>query len=545
MGLFLLIYPLIFFSRTVINLFNIGVNSAFLDAVEVTCFSLCAGFLPMLVLWLLLVSGQAIVPINSMNERIRTAWHMFLFMLNRHGVATAVRDGAIQSARPLVVGPPGLLVIDFNSAVVVEENIPIPDIVKTFRNMWRSFLISIGLMETPETPRVFGPGLAFMRPGAYIHTVVDLRRQFRLRPGVSAYTRDGIEVKTNIWALFRVGYDHNVLPLSFTLANREDPNSLQLVELRETADHRVAINRVASDFRAELDPEDWAQICETFSNPENITNCFRYNMQPQAAHIPVFNSHNVFSAAFSDALDEEGRVIPWAELPVKVAADIYRQVLLEYNYDELYGTVEQQLALERDLMESQALTIFRIRRILRTRVRNNGLLFFRLIQCGRRPLEAGQIYSPNELVTSQVFPMTASRVLRNAGITVIFNGFGDLTPVSERVYQQRLDTWRARWYESVKEVETSREIQAIQQTTQARLQTQEDLAYRLRQIMENTAQEPIGAAMQVLMELETLANDPMTRRLLPQETIMLMRMLHDWTDPERGKGLLTNGIGGQ
>ncbi len=547
LGLFLLFFPVVFFNKEFFWLFLIFLHPypdpALGRALSVTCFSLCLGFLPVLILWLLVVGGQAIVPVNSLNERIRTAWHLFLYMLNRHGVATAVRDGVIQSVREPTIGPPGLLLIDFNSAVVVEENIQAPGLLTTFSTIWRRILISLRLMDPPETPRVFGPGLAFLRPGAYIHSVVDLRRQFRIRTKVSAYTRDGIEVATNVWSLFRVGYERAIMPLNFTLADRKDPSSLQLIDLSETKDGRVMVRRITSDFLAEVDPDDLKQIRATLSDPAVIADSFRFNLRPQGAQIPTFNARNTFSAAFSDALDEDGQVIPWHDLPAKVATDFYRQLLLEFNYDQLYGTVEQQMALEQDLLEEQAFQTFRIRRILTTRVRNNGMLFFRLVLPARRPLKEGETYSPNELVTSQMFPLTASKILRNAGITIIANGFGDLVPVSDTVYKQRLDTWRSRWYAETKDVESSHDIETIQQATRARMQTQDDLVRRLRQILENTTAEPSAAALQVYMELESLASDPMTRRLLPQETVMLMRVLHDWANPNGDRGLLMDGRG--
>ncbi len=516
-------------------------------AFSVTCVSLCAGFFPVLLVFLLAVGGQAIAPINTMNERFRTAWHLWLFILSRHGVATAVRDGKVESIREPEVGPVGMLVIDFNSAVVVEENLPVPNITRPFRMAWRRILISIGLMDTPETPRIFGPGLAFLRPGAYIHSVIDLRRQFRMRGKVPAYTRDGIEVQADISALFQVGGDPTILPLTFFMEKPGDLSSLRLVSLSETPERLIWIDGIASNFKDEFDQDDWAQIQSFLMDPEYTENCYPYELAPLNPGPPVFDRDNIFAAAFTDALDQDGNVIPWHDLPVKVSVDVFRQLILQYNYDQLYGTVEEQLALEQNIPENSGLLIMRVPQMLGARIRNSGVRYFRLIHSTQRPLVKDRTYSPHELLVSEAVELAAPKVLRNARIAVIFNSFSDLSPVSDTIYQQRLDTWRARWYAELKEVQTGREIQAIQQTTQARMQTQEDLVRRLRMIIENASLEPNVAAIRVYMEMEILVSDPATRKLLPQETIMLMRMLQDWASrfQDGNRGMLQTGGGTQ
>lgn len=537
--LFLFFYPLIFFNREFIRLllicFRPLVDPALGLAFLLTSVQLLFGFLPAFIVWLLLVSGQAIAPVNSMSERFRVAWYLFLYMLGRHGFAAAIRDGKIQSQQEPVTGSPGLLLIDFNSAVVVEENVP----VRSLRGAWHGLLERLGLMDVRESPRVFGPGLAFLRPGAYIHSVVDLRRQFRRGEKASAYTRDGIEIQTNIWTLFQAGCDPTALPLSFTFVGRKPtenlktvshrrPENLRMVELKETPEGQIRVERIRTleDLQDELSEADRRQIRDTLSGPAGSSPLMPYRLQVREARPPVFDPRYAFLAAFSDALDEEGRVIPWQGLPVKVAIDLYRQLLLECNYDDLYGSVEQRDDLNQDF------PVRRIRSILSARLRNSGIRSFRLVEAQLGDLQEGATYSPGQLRTTRPIPLNAPQVLRNAGLSVIASGFGDLIPVSEAIYQQRLDNWRARWYQDLRLVEASRERDVMHSRARARMKTQQQLVEKLSQMVNSKSRTPNATAFQIYMELERLAGDPVTRQLLPKDTVALMSLLRNWARPE-------------
>ncbi len=533
--LFLVFFPVVFFFKELRELLvfwlHPNLDPPWLRAISLTLIELLTGFLATFVLWVLLVAGQALVPVNSFNERVRAGWHLLLFIFGRHGIATAVRDGKIMTSRKPEGEYPGLLIIDFNSAVVLEEKTPIPDLSLPITSMRNGLIARLGLMDEPESPRVAGPGLVFLRPMVDIHSVIDVRPQIRNRQDVCAYTRDGIEVKTGVSALFSVGQPPPLL--TFTFDGVFKVENMHLVDLDETEDGGVKINQVRENFQDELDPDDWIEIQERLTSLSIVQAHFHYSLQPRGSHIPIFNRRRVFSAAFSDALDEKGNGIPWNELPVKVACDMYRQLLLEFNYDQLYN-----------LQDEDNYPLQFIRSQLRLRVRNNGLLSFRLLmRRDRRPLEPGALLQPDELYVSQVFPLMSPKVLRNAGIAVFASNFGDLIP-NELVYQQRLDSWRARWESETQVIEAKNELDAIRERTRARLQTQQELIRRLHQVLNNASQSPEATAIQFYMELEALTRDPITSKLLPNETVLLMRSVGDWINFKEsppGPGLLGDG----
>ena len=61
-------------------------------------------------------------------------------------------------------------------------------------------------------------------------------------------------------------------------------------------------------------------------------------------------------------------MLPWTDLPVRVAVDFFREMLSRVNFDELYS-----------LENNGKLKIDNLRGELRLRMRNSGLLSYRLI----------------------------------------------------------------------------------------------------------------------------------------------------------------------
>ena len=91
-------------------------------SVAVVCFNVLFGFGLVFAGWLFLLSRQAVLPVNSFMDVWRTTWHLFLYTLRLHGPAIFVKDGKALVTRQdsRRVGP-GVVVVDFNSAVVLEE----------------------------------------------------------------------------------------------------------------------------------------------------------------------------------------------------------------------------------------------------------------------------------------------------------------------------------------------------------------------------------------------------------------------------------------
>ena len=164
----------------------------------------------------------------------------------------------------------------------------------------------------------------------------------------------------------------------------------------------------------------------------------------------------VFSAVFSQARGDEETLIPWADLPVQVGVDSFREILSLYNFDQLFNP-EENLPTK----------IPELKNRLRIQVRNNGILSYRLIfDKTRRPLTSG-VYRPDDLRVSEVRDLRNVKVLRERGIKVVFSGFTALKP-SEDIFEQRLNSWQTKWQTDTQIAQASHELEAMRIRNKAR-----------------------------------------------------------------------------
>jgi hypothetical protein len=139
----------------------------------VLAFTSIFGFgLPFLA-WLFLFASQAWLPVSNMNEMYQTAVHFIYFALGKHGPAVFVKDGMLKATPDeLRRHSPGVLVIDYNSAVALESVVPMPQ---------RTRICGPGITFTSPAERIYGVGdLIGKKSLEEISGVVDLRILFRM-----------------------------------------------------------------------------------------------------------------------------------------------------------------------------------------------------------------------------------------------------------------------------------------------------------------------------------------------------------------------------
>ncbi|MBE0698940.1 MAG: hypothetical protein IH586_18640, partial [Anaerolineaceae bacterium] len=403
---------------------------------------------------------------------------------------------------------PGVVIVDFNSAIVLEERNPPPGLVRIFIWIIMSIMETLFLCDPYQSPRVRGAGITFTRPRERIRGVVDLRKQFRMVTKVPCYTREGIELRSNIFSVFTIGQDPDILEITFDGTHR--PENLRLVtfERSQVSKDRFRVTSLNND----LDEADRAEIFHFARVMYRIDPMGSYTDLPQRFQ-QVYNSDRVFAAVSGEAHDNNQAVLPWTDLPARVAADLYRELLSQLNFDELYQTEN-----------GGQLSMIQYRNKLRRTMRNNGVLAFRMVQVeSGEPLAVGGEFSRSDLNVSQIHELTNPKVLRDRGIKVIFSSFGDPIPVNAAIYQQRLDSWRACWDRELDITQATRELQAMRVSSRAYVETQKELWYSLSQLFEQNEYTDEALALRVLQALEKAANDPKTRALLPANTIDLMR----------------------
>jgi hypothetical protein len=454
--------------------------------------------------------------LSNFLEEVRTAWHLLLYILRMHGIAVFVRDGQVHATlEELQRHGPGVAVIDFNSAAVFEEMVPPPGLSRPFRNIIIQTLITLGLSDPLESPRARGAGIVFTRRRERIRGAVDLRRQFRLRPGVPAYTRDGIELQAAVWILFTIGQEPEVLEVTFQGERR--PENLRILTLTRLDGGRIRVMDIGND----LEDDDRNEISHFFWVDNRRNQFWAYEPLDPLAPLPVFDPNRVYAAVSSQARNTDEKVIPWGELPLEIAIDSFRDILQSANYNEFFG--------ERDDI---VLPLLEYKKKQRLAMVNNGVLAYRHVHHHSGALlEKGAIYRENELRVSAIRQLTNPKLLRERGVKVIASGFGELIPVDDAIYRQRLESWRAPWQKDVDVIRARQDLEAMRIRGRARAEAQRELTQNLGKILQRHPHSDEVAALRVLQALEAAASDPHTKQLLPSDTISLMRTIHDWLLP--------------
>lgn len=146
------------------------------------------------------LASQVLFPLRTWKDRLWAVVSLFGWLINLHCPSTIVQDGKVGIGKEQVTVRgglgwlPGVILVDGHSAAVTEKNLLFC--------------------------RVLGPGTHFSQMGEQIpeevngwhpervHNAVDLRRQIRFL-SVRGLTRDGIYVKTRLYALFQIASDQD------------------------------------------------------------------------------------------------------------------------------------------------------------------------------------------------------------------------------------------------------------------------------------------------------------------------------------------------
>lgn len=528
---------LIAFWKDILGIFQalMGNGDLVAPSVSFVFFNCIFGFFGVFILWVILISFQALLPISNiltnpaqaLLEAYRASWYMLFYILRLHGPAIFVKDGQrVETSEDLKREDwPGVVVVDFNSAVVLEERNAAPGLNGAFSNLTVRLLSLLQVFDRRQSPRVRGSGIVYTRPRERIRGVVDLRRQFRMQTNVRCYTRDGIELDGNVWSIFTIGpneqgQDADVVQVTYVGAPA--PENLRVVTFASLPNGFLRI----TGFNDDLDEADRREIHEFWQrglveiNGQRAYPAFTPYHPPEALD-DVF-ARRVYAAVCSQARSGT-ELLPWTELPTRVAAGFFRELLSQTNYDELY-----------DVRQVGEFPLPRFTASLRLRMRNNGILSFRLVR-STAPAQAdpgttlvrGRVYRETELQVSQVRRLQNPKVLRDRGIRVIASGFGDLIPVNEEVYKQRLDAWQAGWEREFEENMANSDRSAMLARGRAQIEAQQNLWSSLSDLFDSNEHTDEALAMRLFQALDTAAADPRTRALLPNHTIDLLRYLKD------------------
>ncbi len=498
-----------------------------------------------LCLW---VVSQFVLPAQTPDERLNAFKYFLLYVLHLHGASTVVRDGKMPSrATENTSALPGVAVVDYNSAVVLEKE-PAGSLLKKVLFS----LLDVFLNRRAGSPvtRVAGPGVVFTGPAERIRSAVDLRVQVRLRPDVQASTCDGIDVKSRVYTEFTLGQAPDVLLVTYD--GEEKAENLRVIQLddakRRSAAPETFVQGKDGIFYREAEPSAFRTTIVDLldeldaADKEEIDRYVKRNRPALSAlgqesdgefkrYQPLsFSEKRVTAAVYSRARDaQSGNLGEWTDLVTQVSVDVFRDIISGYRYDELYLP---------DRPEEFPL-FTKIKPEFRRRIRNAGVLSFRFVRRrGGQALKKGEEWDVDQLRFSPVQELQGPKVLRRRGIKVLSAGFSEIKPSNEAVRQQRLDNWRARWQREIDTTRAGRDLEVSRIRNRARAETLRQMTYTLSQIFQKSQYSKQAMAVRLFQALETAATDPATRQLLPRETIGILRSLGHWLLVDRGEGML-------
>ena len=349
--------------------------------------------------------------------------------------------------------------------------------------------------------KVVGPGMKFTE-GKKIKTLFDLRRQFRTQEKVTAITRDGIEIETDIFVRFSIsGMPH-------TIYVTEINNQFKTVEFDETAqkvtgfsnrflteERETNFKKVIQDLKKGEDPDK--RLLDPFNYPEKG---YRFNLN---------RVQTVFDNQPWDP--ETGKQIDWRELPLAVAIEEFRNTIVRYPFDELF--IKQDPQSQQMASAGGIFPLSKIRDDFDRRMRESGMVAFYYVQGKKKqPVRIGDnILDPTRFEKVKfskgekdyfLVKILSQQPLARSAITVSGAWFGEVIPTDEEVQIQTIQNLIARWKSEAFKTEVSFEEQASLIRSRAKAQVQQDTVYALAEFLNSKDQMKTAIILRIFQALE-------------------------------------------
>ncbi len=465
--------------------------------------------------------SQYVIPVKTKDERTNIFSRLLVYIMGGHGPALSVKEGKVleREGETKKTGP-GVMRVDLNSAIVIErlgrQHPSQTDEEKSTNRLAKSHRVSI---------RVAGPGLVFTDYYERLRGVVDLRPQMRLRLGVKAYTRDGIEFTSHILSIFTLGQPPQVLKVAYE--GERDADHLRVAYLKESDSRLDPYGRVIATVKLadELDADDKAEIHRFVQSymPDAILN------QPDGSKqkTPFLVDHQrIFAAVYSKTKDvTKDTYLDWQELTPNVTAEVFRTVLGGEFFNDLYRPEDPEVYRLKDLKARVA-----------RQVRNMGVLAYQYVGCrDEQPLFTGQTIPKDELVEYPVQEFRTPKVLRSRGIKVISASFTEPKPVDKELLRQKLyQYWASKWEANTEITKAGHDLQAMRIRSEARVRAQQSMIKSLSDILNQEQLSREALAIRLYQSLEAASTEPTTRKLLPEDTVAMLRSFKHWLLPGQG-----------
>jgi len=465
-----------------------------------------------------------ILPAQNPSERRWVFERLIEYVFHLHGPAVFIRNGKLIARKEEVLQEEtglgryaSLAFMDLASAIVAERALA-PKAVNQAGD-------KVPAAAHPSPIRALGPGIGFLYPGERIQGAVDLRKQSRKLDNVRGFTNDGIELETSVSIVFTLGQAADVQ----TVVNYKDTGLRVLTIDPDT----MKISGITDD----LDPDDKIAI------EEHIKGQGHKRTNEKAFELPLnnrppfnINEDRIISAVLSQPRNiRDGRLEKWADLPARVAVSVLRDELSHVSYDQLYS-------LDRPRQECYLYDTFKPD--FRRKVKNLGVLSYQFVQRkDGNPPEKDTLFNASEYWIWDVQQLSNPKSLRDRGIKVIDVGFSDFNPIDKTIPEQRFDSWRSHWEKKTELTNADYDLEVIRIKNHARAQAQRDIIYNLSQVFKLPGYTREAMAIHIFQALESAASNPATNRLLPRDTIEMLRNFQRLLmDDERGGNADPHGV---
>ena len=483
-------------------------------------------FVGLLVFGLMLAGmSQFVLPVQKTRERWRAFGRLALYLVGFHGPEIFLKEGKIESNdKEEKLKRPGVALVDLKSAIVLEKSLPVKG---RLSSPFASDDEADEKIETKKTffgrkkkdPRqveikAFGPGLVFTEWGQKVHGAVDLRRQVRAVPAVDAYTRDGIRVESNVYAVFSLSEEPETIFVAYIGDRRVENLRAVIVGKKE---ENSSDEEVKSLFK--LNEADAGEIHDNFVKG-NLH--FQFQSTEKAQKPPrqpyPFHADRVIKALYYlPHMVGNQNTMEWSKLPNMVAIEIYRNMIAQYSYDYMHKPDDAE---EFPLLDIKSEFAFR--------VKSQGLMKYQLVS--RRdgaPVSMKSAWDKDVMLFSQSMLFQNRQALRDRGIKVITAGFSELKP-PEEIRNGLLDNWKARWEKEIHSKLAQRDLESARIRNHARIQAQEESSFVLSNVFKDGHFSEEALTVRVFQALEAASTDLSEARLLPHDTINMLYSLYQW-----------------
>lgn len=428
----------------------------------------CLVFAGLFVVSLALVS-QFVLPVQTRAERRGVMWRLWLYVRGRHGPAISIKNGvsiASQAEKEHKRQGPGVALVDAVSALALERE-SIPKLDLHFKNRRQGLFGKLYWRERD----LRRSGQVMLVLPLYLRRwfIIMFKRrlwQYRLAVRLARPRRPKIP-KTSA-RIEGAG-------IVFTDANEDVRDTL---DLRRQTRSRPNIKGLTRDGL-----EITTSINVTFMLEEPPAAANIGKLPPPQRNDPPFplNKRSAFRAVYGSPVSKgegEDEVKKWTDLPAFVASDIFRDLISTYTLDSLY-----------------------------------------------RPNEDGEL--PLDILRREFSErVKGEQVLKDRGIKMLSAGFGKFT-MPDPVTEQRISSWWAEWERRKLEVLAGGDLEAARIVQRARVAAQYDMVRQVGEILQNSRDPKALVALRLFQTLEAASGQPHVRRLLPAETIDVLK---SWLD---------------